>query len=286
MWEKPVLLRNKDCGAATRVPPPEESYEVHCSNCLDQIAILHCEDCDLPFCSPCYDEVHRGAKKCHIHVEYSRCVQCDFQMSTRLCDQCEDLFCDTCYGHMHRKGRYRIHTFTWMVPKCQTCGKRAAQWRRVVEATDFVPEDLCVPCIRAQYSEDPLAPAPIPEPTENVPDPVPGPRPIDLMPWVQRIQYLGHSVVEHRKAVAAAAKRKVNNRISLIFLLFFLLLFLLLILFVSCKDLQCPDEVPENGKINLVLFWCYVYPIYAVLNTNSFLSVYLSIDQSLSPLRK
>jgi hypothetical protein len=197
MWTKPLLLGDKDCGAATKVPEPDEGFEVYCGICVEQTAVLRCEDCDEPhsYCSSCYNDTHASeSRRVHCHLEYSRCVQCDFQMSSRLCDQCGDLYCDTCYNYMHRKGRYRIHTFTWTTPMCTICEQRAAQWERRTEDTDFVPVHACVPCLKATYGEDPT------NDDEELGLPA--------MPWLKRLDYLGHSVVQHRAAVAAARRRK------------------------------------------------------------------------------
>ncbi len=197
-WNKPRLLGKKDCGAATRMPNKEEAYEVYCNVCVDSIATIRCEDCALPFCNKCFREAHRGGDRVkHSPIEYSRCVQCDFQMSTRQCDQCEDLFCDTCYVHMHRKGRFRIHTFKWMVDKCEVCEGRAAQWCRKVESDNFIPENMCVPCIVSKYDENPLTIVENPE--------------VDLPfsethPWVSRIEYIGLSVQEYRDKMAFIMK--------------------------------------------------------------------------------
>lgn len=122
--------RYSDCGAAIKNPTEDNSCVINCSVCEDQnYSTCYCNDCDVPYCSNCFEISHRGGqRKSHLRIDMSMCVQCGFQASTKACDQCQDHFCDSCYDHLHRKGRLAIHTFKWLVDSCESCLRLRARW--------------------------------------------------------------------------------------------------------------------------------------------------------------
>eukprot|EP01031_Cornospumella_fuschlensis_P030603 gene30603-36977_t len=129
-WTKPRLLGELDCGPAVRMPTPDETFTIFCTNCEKNHATCYCQQCNGPYCTPCYASIHRtGTRKAHQHLLVDNCVQCEFQVAAVLCQTCGDLFCDSCFNHMHKSGRLRYHAFERYATRCDSCQKRSARWR-------------------------------------------------------------------------------------------------------------------------------------------------------------
>ncbi|RYY86409.1 hypothetical protein EON63_05820, partial [archaeon] len=129
-WTKPRLLGDLDCGPAVRMPTPDEAFTIFCTNCEKNHATCYCQQCNGPYCTPCYASIHRtGTRKTHQHLLVDNCVQCEFQVAAVLCQTCGDLFCDSCFNHMHKSGRLRYHAYERYAARCDCCERRSARWR-------------------------------------------------------------------------------------------------------------------------------------------------------------
>ena len=136
-WTKPPLLRHLDCGFPVQLAQPDEQFIVACDTCNARPPTQHCMDCNSAFCTPCFEECHRGGKrKGHKTYYMPPCISCGYQMGTKFCLQCRESYCDTCFTYMHRKGRLAIHSFERAVPLCNSCKTRSAQWRRLYPDED------------------------------------------------------------------------------------------------------------------------------------------------------
>lgn len=151
-YEKPRSLRQQDCGAPIKTPHVNESCAIDCSVCEDvNFSTLFCDECDTTFCEPCFAMGHRGGnRKGHTKISLAMCVQCDFQICTKTCEQCLDSFCDSCCKYAHRKGRLRIHTFKWLVTKCEMCHDLRGKWRLAVPEERYRPASLCTACLQTR----------------------------------------------------------------------------------------------------------------------------------------
>ena len=102
---------------------------------------------------PCFNNSHKGGvRKSHTKLSLSMCIQCEFQISTKRCEQCEDDFCDSCCKHSHRAGRLRIHTFKWLVVKCENCQELRAKWDFCNPDENYRPVPLCNACLEIRIS--------------------------------------------------------------------------------------------------------------------------------------
>ena len=120
-------------------------------------ATIFCDDCenqkqDALYCQECFEVSHRSqAKRDHMKILLTLCVQCDFQAGTRFCVQCQDTFCDSCYKHVHRKGRLSLHIWDPYTQQCDVCGDRSAQWSRSENDGTGIVKHFCVVCYKDTF---------------------------------------------------------------------------------------------------------------------------------------
>jgi hypothetical protein len=154
-WSKPTLLGDRDCGNPISLPHDDEQHVILCKICdpLDaKNALVFCDECDDLFCNDCYEVSHRPlAKKNHLKIPLTLCVQCDFQAGARYCLQCQDTFCDSCYKTVHRKGRLKLHVFDVCTEPCGVCHDRSAQWTRSENDNTGIVTHYCIPCYKVQH---------------------------------------------------------------------------------------------------------------------------------------
>ncbi|KAJ0408919.1 hypothetical protein ATCC90586_005956 [Pythium insidiosum] len=98
-----------------------------CSACLQALALRQCEQCDEPYCAPCFTELHASASAASAlsNHEFSPldivkepltserdayCSVCEIRRAASLCNLCGDPFCAACFSAAHAKGQKARHT--------------------------------------------------------------------------------------------------------------------------------------------------------------------------------
>lgn len=86
-WSKPALLGDRDCGNPISLPHDDELHVILCKTCdpsNPKNALVYCDECDESMCNDCHEIAHRPhAKKSHLKIPLTLCVQCDFQAGAR-----------------------------------------------------------------------------------------------------------------------------------------------------------------------------------------------------------
>eukprot|EP01006_Ploeotia_vitrea_P037464 TRINITY_DN66130_c1_g7_i1.p1 TRINITY_DN66130_c1_g7~~TRINITY_DN66130_c1_g7_i1.p1 ORF type:complete len:1115 (-),score=699.87 TRINITY_DN66130_c1_g7_i1:56-3073(-) len=132
-----VLHKSKKKKAHVREPIPVDGGAaaaaggaggggVLCEQCEEDSATLLCLDCDLKFCQPCFDLLHRSKKKAGHATQpldagaaaggapaptggAPMCEQCEEQQATLHCVDCGLMFCPDCNDLLHKSKKKAAH---------------------------------------------------------------------------------------------------------------------------------------------------------------------------------